>query len=123
MASDLDIARAATLKPITDIATRAGIPADALEPYGKYKAKIGLDFIRTQADRPDGALVLVTGINPTPAGEGKTTTTVGLGARTFPWSLLWREGWGDRRRLCASAADGRYQSAFHRGFPRHHQRQ
>ncbi|MBM3592684.1 MAG: formate--tetrahydrofolate ligase [Alphaproteobacteria bacterium] len=79
MATDLDIARAATLKPIADIATRAGIPADALEPYGKYKAKIGLDFIRAQADRPDGALVLVTGINPTPAGEGKTTTTVGLG--------------------------------------------
>jgi formate--tetrahydrofolate ligase len=79
MATDLDIARAATLKPIAKIAQRAGIPADALEPYGKYKAKIGLDFIRAQADRPDGALVLVTGINPTPAGEGKTTTTVGLG--------------------------------------------
>jgi formate--tetrahydrofolate ligase len=79
MATDLDIARAATLKPIAKIAARAGIPADALEPYGKYKAKIGLDFIRAQADRPDGALVLVTGINPTPAGEGKTTTTVGLG--------------------------------------------
>lgn len=79
MATDLDIARAATLKPITEIAARAGIPADALEPYGKYKAKIGLDFISAQADRPDGALVLVTGINPTPAGEGKTTTTVGLG--------------------------------------------
>jgi formate--tetrahydrofolate ligase len=79
MATDLDIARAATLKPIADIAARAGIPADALEPYGKHKAKIGLDFIRAQADRPDGALVLVTGINPTPAGEGKTTTTVGLG--------------------------------------------
>ncbi len=79
MATDLDIARAATLKPIADIAQRAGIPADALEPYGKYKAKIGLDFIGAQADRPDGALVLVTGINPTPAGEGKTTTTVGLG--------------------------------------------
>ncbi|MFN8983452.1 MAG: formate--tetrahydrofolate ligase [Alphaproteobacteria bacterium] len=79
MATDLDIARAATLKPIAEIATRAGIPADALEPYGKSKAKIGLDFIRAQADKPDGALVLVTGINPTPAGEGKTTTTVGLG--------------------------------------------
>ena len=79
MATDLDIARAATLKPIAEIAKRAGIPADALEPYGKYKAKIGLDFIGAQADRPDGALVLVTGINPTPAGEGKTTTTVGLG--------------------------------------------
>jgi formate--tetrahydrofolate ligase len=79
MATDLDIARAATLKPVAEIAARAGIPADALEPYGKYKAKIGLDFIGAQADRPDGALVLVTGINPTPAGEGKTTTTVGLG--------------------------------------------
>ena len=79
MATDLDIARAATLKPIAEIASRAGIPTDALEPYGKYKAKIGLDFIRAQSDRPDGALVLVTGINPTPAGEGKTTTTVGLG--------------------------------------------
>ena len=79
MATDLDIARAATLKPIAEIAAQAGIPAEALEPYGKYKAKIGLDFIRAQADKPDGALVLVTGINPTPAGEGKTTTTVGLG--------------------------------------------
>jgi formate--tetrahydrofolate ligase len=79
MATDLDIARAATLRPIGDIAARAGIPDDALEPYGKYKAKVGLDFIAAQAHRPDGALVLVTGINPTPAGEGKTTTTVGLG--------------------------------------------
>ena len=79
MATDLDIARAATLKPIREIAEKAGIPEDALEPYGKYKAKIGLDFIAAQQDRPDGALVLVTGISPTPAGEGKTTTTVGLG--------------------------------------------
>ena len=59
--------------------TKLGIPADAVEPYGRYKAKIGLDFIDTLEPRPDGALVLVTGINPTPAGEGKTTTTVGLG--------------------------------------------
>jgi formate--tetrahydrofolate ligase len=79
MATDLDIARAATLKPIGEIAAKAGIPAEALEPYGKYKAKIGLDFVTAQRDRPDGALVLVTGISPTPAGEGKTTTTVGLG--------------------------------------------
>ncbi len=79
MSIDLEIARAATLKPIREIAQKAGIPDDALEPYGKYKAKVGLDFIAGLADRPDGALVLVTGINPTPAGEGKTTTTVGLG--------------------------------------------
>jgi formate--tetrahydrofolate ligase len=79
MATDLEIARAATLRPIADIAARAGIPDAALEPYGKHKAKVGLDYIAGLADRPDGALVLVTGINPTPAGEGKTTTTVGLG--------------------------------------------
>ena len=79
MLSDLDIARAATLRPIADIAERAGIPADALEPYGKYKAKIGLDFVAAQRTRAAGKLVLVTGISPTPAGEGKTTTTVGLG--------------------------------------------
>jgi formate--tetrahydrofolate ligase len=79
MPTDLEIARAATLKPIRAIAAKAGIPDDALEPYGKYKAKVGLDFIGSVQDRPDGALVLVTGINPTPAGEGKTTTTVGLG--------------------------------------------
>ena len=79
MPTDIEIARAATLKPIREIAAKAGIPEEALEPYGKYKAKIGLDFIGSVQDRPDGALVLVTGINPTPAGEGKTTTTVGLG--------------------------------------------
>ncbi len=79
MATDLEIARAATLRPIQEIAARAGIPDAALEPYGKYKAKIGFDFIRAQASRPPGKLVLVTGISPTPAGEGKTTTTIGLG--------------------------------------------
>jgi formate--tetrahydrofolate ligase len=79
MTSDLDIARAATLHPIAAIAAAAGIPEDALVPYGRTKAKIGWDFIRAVQHRPDGALVLVTGINPTAAGEGKTTTTVGLG--------------------------------------------
>ncbi|HET6183862.1 MAG TPA: formate--tetrahydrofolate ligase [Acetobacteraceae bacterium] len=78
MNTDLEIARAARLLPIAEIAARLGIPADALEPYGRYKAKIGFDFIGSVADRRDGALVLVTGISPTPAGEGKTTTTVGL---------------------------------------------
>ncbi|CAH2600394.1 Formate--tetrahydrofolate ligase [Rhodovastum atsumiense] len=79
MATDIEIARATRLRPIAEIAARAGIPADALEPYGRYKAKVGLDFVRSVEDRPEGALVLVTGINPTPAGEGKTTTTIGLG--------------------------------------------
>ena len=79
MPSDLEIARAARLRPISEVAQAAGIPADALEPYGRFKAKIGLDFIQAQEGRPDGALVLVTGISPTAAGEGKTTTTIGLG--------------------------------------------
>ncbi len=79
MASDLEIARAARLRPIAEIAARAGIPEQALEPYGRTKAKIGFDFIRGAEARPDGALILVTGISPTAAGEGKTTTTIGLG--------------------------------------------
>ena len=78
MKSDLDIAREATLQPIAAIGAAAGIPEDALIPYGRTKAKIGWDFIRSVQSRPNGALVLVTGINPTAAGEGKTTTTVGL---------------------------------------------
>lgn len=76
--SDLEIARAATLRPIGEIAARAGIPDAALEPYGKTKAKVALDFCAEAAARKQGRLVLVTGISPTPAGEGKTTTTVGL---------------------------------------------
>src|SRR3984885_13648220 len=79
MASDIEIARAATLQPIEQIAAGLGIPADAIYRYGPHKAKLGFDFIRTLADRPRGKLILVTAISPTPAGEGKTTTTVGLG--------------------------------------------
>jgi len=79
MASDIEIARAARMKPIAEIGAKLDIPADALESYGSTKAKVRSDFISGLADRPDGKLVLVTAINPTPAGEGKTTTTVGLG--------------------------------------------
>ena len=79
MLSDLEIARAATLRPIAEIASRAGIPEDALIPYGRHIAKVDLGFVAAQEGRPQGALVLVTGISPTAAGEGKTTTTVGLG--------------------------------------------
>src|SRR5918993_775283 len=79
MATDLEIARAATLRPIAEIAARAGIPESALEPHGKHKAKVSLDFAAEQRTKPQGKLVLVTGISPTAAGEGKTTTSIGLG--------------------------------------------
>ncbi len=77
--SDIEIAREATLKPITEIADKLGIPADALQPYGHDKSKITADYINSLNGRKDGKLILVTAISPTPAGEGKTTTTVGLG--------------------------------------------
>jgi formate--tetrahydrofolate ligase len=77
--SDIEIAREAILKPIGDIAARLGIPPESVENYGRYKAKISLDYIQSLEGRPDGKLILVTALSPTPAGEGKTTTTVGLG--------------------------------------------
>src|SRR6202047_4299053 len=67
------------MRPIGEIAAKLGIPDEALSPYGRYKAKISLDYIRSFGSRPSGKLILVTAITPTPAGEGKTTTTVGLG--------------------------------------------
>ena len=79
MSIDLAIARAATLLPITEIAARAGIPDDALEPYGKHIAKLSAPFVASLREQPSGKLILVTAISPTPAGEGKTTTTIGLG--------------------------------------------
>ncbi|MFI4995980.1 MAG: formate--tetrahydrofolate ligase, partial [Hyphomicrobiales bacterium] len=83
MPSDIEIARAATLEPISAIAERAGIPDEALEPHGRHIGKIGLSFLAERraraANAEQGKLILVTAITPTPAGEGKTTTTVGLG--------------------------------------------
>lgn len=79
MPTDIEIARAGRLQPIGAIAASAGIPDAALHPYGKYIAKVDTDEIADFATRPDGKLILVTAISPTPAGEGKTTTTVGLG--------------------------------------------
>src|SRR3982074_1238374 len=77
--SDIEISQAAAKRPILDIAReKLGIAAENLEPYGHYKAKVSLDYIRTLKNRPDGKLILVSAITPTPAGEGKTTTTVGL---------------------------------------------
>lgn len=79
MLTDIEIARKASMRPISEIADKLGILPQELEPYGRYKAKISDEFIQRIADKPNGKLILVTAINPTPAGEGKTTTTVGLG--------------------------------------------
>lgn len=76
--SDIEIAREATMKPIAEIGEKIGIPGDALLQYGPNKAKVSFDFIKSLSDKPDGKLILVTAITPTPAGEGKTTTSVGL---------------------------------------------
>src|SRR3989304_6156664 len=77
--SDIAIAQQAKLQPVSAIAEKLGIPEDALVPYGRYKAKVSLDYISGLKDRPAGNQELMTAFSPTPAGEGKTTTTVGLG--------------------------------------------
>ncbi len=77
--SDIEIAREATMKPIREVAAKLGIPDEHLLPYGHTKAKISMKLVESLRDKPDGKLILVTAISPTPAGEGKTTTTVGLG--------------------------------------------
>ncbi len=78
--SDIEIAQQASMRPIIDLAgEKFGIPAEHLDPYGHYKAKISLEYVNSLTDKTDGKLILVTAISPTPAGEGKTTTTVGLG--------------------------------------------
>ena len=79
MKSDIEIAQAAKLEKISSIAKKLDIPEDSLEPYGHYKAKLSMDFIKSLDSKEDGKLILVTAISPTPAGEGKTTTSVGLG--------------------------------------------
>src|SRR5258708_25081767 len=78
--SDIEISQAAKMRPIVEVAReKLGIDAKNLEPYGHYKAKVSLDYVKTLKGKPNGKLVLVSAITPTPAGEGKTTTTVGLG--------------------------------------------
>src|SRR5271170_1094471 len=78
--SDIEIAQAAKPRPIVDIAKeKLGIAAENLQPYGHYKAKVSMEYVKSLKGKKDGKLILVTAINPTPAGEGKTTTTIGLG--------------------------------------------
>ncbi|MBQ8085842.1 MAG: formate--tetrahydrofolate ligase, partial [Lachnospiraceae bacterium] len=79
MKTDIEIAQEAVMLPITEVAKSLDIEADDLELYGKYKAKLSDDLIKKVENNKDGKLILVTAINPTPAGEGKTTITVGLG--------------------------------------------
>jgi len=79
MLSDIEIAQKAKMTPISEVAKKLGIPEEAMEAYGRYKAKISLNYCESLTKKKDGKLVLVTAISPTPAGEGKTTTTVGLG--------------------------------------------
>ena len=79
MKTDIEIAQEAAMLPIKDVAASIGVEEDDLELYGKYKAKLSDEYLKKVQSNPNGKLVLVTAINPTPAGEGKTTTTVGLG--------------------------------------------
>src|ERR1700751_2733584 len=79
MPSAIEIARATRLRPIAEIAAKIGAPESALRPFGRFIAKLEDDFLRPLATRPDGKLILVPAINPPRAGEGKTTTTIGLG--------------------------------------------
>ncbi len=136
MKSDIEIAREAKMQPIAEVAAKVGVPEDSVLQYGPWKAKVSLDHISKLADKPDGKLILVTAITPTPAGEGKTTTTVGLGdglnrigkkaddlpARALARPLLRHEGRRRRRRLCPGRADGGHQPPLHRRLPRHHAR-
>nr|HPI98959.1 formate--tetrahydrofolate ligase [Synergistales bacterium] len=79
MLTDIEIAQGAQMEPIVDIGRKLGIGEEELELYGRYKAKVSFDLWERVKDNPDARLILVTAITPTPAGEGKTTTTVGLG--------------------------------------------
>ena len=145
MLSDIEIAQQVKMLPVTEIAEKLGIDQEDLELYGKYKAKLSYDLIRKVEDRKPGKLVLVTAITPTPAGEGKSTTTVGLaqGLQKIGKKVIvaLREpslgpcfgikggaaGGGysqvvPRRRLFPGGAHGRHQPALYRRFPRHYLR-
>ena len=133
--SDIEISQAAKKRPIMDIAKeKLGIAPENLDPYGHYKAKVSMDYIKSLQAKKNGKLILVTAITPTPAGEGKTTTTVGLtdalnyiGKKAMLClrepslgPVVRHEGRRRRRRLCAGGADGGHQPPFHRRLPRHH---
>lgn len=134
MKSDIKIAQEAVLAPIWEVAAKLDIKEDELECYGKYKAKLSSDIWERVKDNKDGKLILVTAINPTPAGEGKTTTSVGLGEAFNRLNkkavIALREPslgpcFGikrrrSRRRICAGSSNGGLKSAFYRRFSRYY---
>lgn len=136
MLTDIEIAKQADIKPISDIAEKLGISADELEFYGKYKAKLPLSLLKKYENKEDGKLILVTAINPTPAGEGKTTVTVGLGeamnrigkkaviALREPsmGPVFGIKGRCCRRRLRSGNTDGGHKSSFHGRYARYNGR-
>lgn len=135
MLSDIEIANSCEMRPIGEIAKAAGIEEKYVEQYGKYKAKIDLSVFDS-IKKPNGKLVLVTAISPTPAGEGKTTTTIGLadGIKRLGKnvSVALREpslgpvfgikGGAAGRRIRSGRSHGGHKSSFHRRFPRHRRR-
>ena len=127
MKTDIEIAQEAEMLHIKDVAAQYGITEDDLDLYGKYKAKLSNEFCQAAEKNENGKLVLMTAINPTPAGEGKTTTSIGLGdaltklgkktllaLRAFSRTMLRHQGWRCRRRLCPGRSDGGFESAFYR---------
>lgn len=131
MKTDIQIAQEAEMAHIKDVAASIGIQEDDLEFYGKYKAKLSDDLWEKVKENEDGKLVLVTAINPTPAGEGKTTTSVGLGQAMAKLNqkaiIALREpslgpcfgikGGNCRRRICPGCSYGRLKPSFYGGFP------
>ncbi len=117
---DIEIARNAKLKNINEIATKLGIDEEYVEQYGKYKAKISNKLYEKKKNDKNGKLILVTSINPTPLGEGKTTISIGLAdglSQIGKKSILalrepslrtsfWNKGWSNRRRICTSCTNG-----------------
>ena len=133
MKTDIQIAQEAVLEPISDVAASLGLDGESLIPYGKYKAKVDHRLVKKLAEKKDAKVILVTAISPTPAGEGKTTTSVGLAdalhrmgknvvpraAGAQPRPRVRRKGRRRRRRVCTGGAHGGHQPALHRRSSRH----
>ena len=121
MLNDIEIAQQAEMKNIKEVAAKLDIKEDDIEMYGKYKAKLSDELIASVQKNENGKLILVTAINPTPAGEGKTTITVGLGEAmgrlnkkaVITWSVLWYQRRCCRRRICTGSTDGGAESSFY----------